>query len=47
MSRRDDKTVLLGILNAAKRITGFIEGMDSGAFRRDKKTQAAVQATHD
>lgn len=45
MSRRDnqDQAALLDIVEAGENIAAFIEGMDAEGFRRDKKTQAAVQ----
>lgn len=43
MSRRSDEATLLDILQAGRRIAAFIEDMQADDFRRDQKTQAAVQ----
>jgi len=41
MPSRDD-SYLLDILNAARWIVEFVEGLDEGAFLNDVKTQSAV-----
>jgi uncharacterized protein with HEPN domain len=43
MSHRNDEATLLDIYEAGRRIAAFIEGMQADDFRRDQKTQAAVQ----
>ena len=43
MSHHEDMACLFDIEQAAQSIASFIEAMDEPAFRKDKKTQAAVQ----
>jgi len=42
MSRRGDREILLGILEACRRISDFIEGLPYEVFLGDIKTQDAI-----